>query len=121
MSALVPLRLLARARARAAGSSLVIALALRDPEDWRAVRAGTSAAKIGAWLSSLRPRTVRRVELAGLASFHFRFEAVVGAGRGHDLAFDIDGRAFAQKLLDMPVEVERERADTLTRALPGPI
>lgn len=113
MITLVPLRRLAHARARAAGSALVIALALRDPADWRAVRAGASAAKVGAWLSSLRPRTVRRIELAGLASFHFRFDAAAGAGRGHDLAFDLDGRAFAQKLLDMPVEVARERADAL--------
>jgi hypothetical protein len=113
MSALVPLRHLAHARARASGSGLTIALALRDPADWRAVRAGASAAKVGAWLSALRPRAVRRVELAGLAAFHFRFEAAAGAGRGHDLAFDLDGRAFAQKLLDMPIEVERERADAL--------
>lgn len=113
MIALVPLRRLAHARARTTGSALVIALALRDPADWRAVRAGASAAKVGAWLSSLRPRAVRRIELAGLASFHFRFDAAVGSGRGHDLAFDLDGRAFAQKLLDMPIEVGRERADAL--------
>jgi hypothetical protein len=121
MTALVPLRFLAFARARASGSNLVLALALRDPADWRAVRAGATAAKVGAWLSSLRPRTVRRLELAGLASFHFRFEAAVGAGRGHDLAFDLDGRAFAQKLLDMPVEIDRDRAEALTNAQPAPI
>jgi hypothetical protein len=114
MTTLVPLRRLAHARARAAGSAIVIALALRDPADWRAVRAAASAAKAGAWLSSLRPRTVRRIELAGLASFHFRLEATAGAGRGHDLAFDLDGRAFAQKLLDMPIEIGRERAEALS-------
>jgi len=121
MSALIPLRLLAHARARAVGGSLTIALALRDPADWRAVRAATGAARVGAWLSALRPRTVKRVELAGLASFHFRFEAAAGAGRGHDLAFDPDGRAFAQKLLEIPVEIDRARAETLTSAVVTPI
>lgn len=121
MSALVQLRLLAHARARVTGSSLIIALALRDSGDWRSVRAGATAAKVGAWFSFLRPRMVRRVELAGLTAFHYRFENVAGAGRGHDLAFDLDGRAFAQKLLDMPVQVQAERAESLTSRLLDPI
>ena len=101
----VPLREFCHARAHVAGSALVIVLALRDPQDWRLVREGASAVRVRAWLGALRAASVRRLELPGLAALHFVFEAAAGAGRGHDLSADPTGRAFAQRLLDMPVPV----------------
>jgi hypothetical protein len=101
----VPLREFCYARAHIAGSALVIVLALRDPQDWRLVREGASLARVRAWLGALRAGNVRRLELPGLAALHFVFEAAAGAGRGHDLSADPLGRAFAQRLLDMPVPV----------------
>jgi len=99
----VALREFCHARAQVAGSALVVVLALRDPQDWRHVREAASAARVRAWLGALRAANVRRLELPGLAAFHFVFEAAAGAGRGHDLSADPEGRAFAQRLLDMPV------------------
>jgi hypothetical protein len=101
----VPLRQFCHARAQASGSMLVIVLALRDPRDWRLVREGASVARVRAWLGALRAGSVRRTELPGLACLHFAFETAAGAGRGHDLGADPTGRAFAQRLLDMPVPV----------------
>ena len=105
MSALAPLRDLCHARALANGSALVVVLALRDPADWQIVRTGASLARVQAWLAPLRAGAVRRDELPGLAAIHFVFETAAGAGRGHDLSADPKGRAFAQRLLDMPVPV----------------
>ena len=105
MSVPVPLRQFCHARASATGSALAIVLALRDPADWHLVREGASLARVRAWLGALRAGNVRRVELPGLAALHFTFEAAAGAGRGHDLSADPLGRAFAQRLLDMPVPV----------------
>ncbi len=105
MSVPVPLRQFCHARARATGSALAIALALRDPDDWHLVREGASLARVRAWMGALRAPSAARVELPGLASLHFCFDLAAGAGRAHDLAADPLGRAFAQRLLDMPIPV----------------
>ncbi len=110
MNGLAPLRELCHARALASGSALVVVLALRDPADWQNVRAGASLARVQAWLAPLRAGAVRRTELPGLAAIHFAFETAAGAGRGHDLSADPKGRAFAQRLLDMPIPVAAKQA-----------
>jgi hypothetical protein len=105
MSVPVPLRQFCHARASATGSALAIVLALRDPADWHLVREGASLARVRAWMGALRSPSATRTELPGLASLHFCFDLAAGAGRAHDLAADPIGRAFAQRLLDMPIPV----------------
>ncbi len=118
---LLQLRALAHARASVDGSAVVLCLALRDPSYWHVVRETASAARVQAWFGAFRPARVVRRELAGLATFHFVLEATAGAGRGHDLASDPQGRALAQRLLDMPVAVPAELADRLSPSSPPPL
>ncbi len=105
---LLPLRLLAHARARVAGSAIVLCVAMRDPAWWHVVRDGADAARVQAWFGAFRPTRVARRELPGLATFHFVLEDAAGAGRGHDLAGDPAARGLAQRLLDMPIPVPPE-------------
>ena len=109
---LLPLRLLAHARARVAGSTVVVCLGLRAPAAWHVVREAADAARVQAWFGAFRAARVVRREFPGLAAFHFAIEGAAGAGRGHDLAFDPAARGLAQRLLDMPISVPAELAAT---------
>jgi hypothetical protein len=115
---LLPLRLLAHARARVSGSAIVLCLALRDPTSWHVVRDGAGAGRVQAWFGAFRVSRVVRRELAGLATFHYVLEDAAGAGRGHDLAQDPWARGLAQRLLDMPIGVPPELAAKLSPSLP---
>ncbi len=110
MIALLPIRRLADARARVVGSSIVVSLVLRDPSFWHVVREAATPPRVLAWFGAFRPARAIRRELPGLVAFHFVLEGAAGAGRGHDLAYDAEGRALAQRLLDMPVSVPAELA-----------
>lgn len=120
MIALLPLRSLAHAGARTAGSAIVVVLALRDPSYWHVVRDAATPPRVLAWFGAFRPARVVRRELSGLVAFHFVLEGTAGAGRGHDLAFDEEGRALAERLLDMPVSVPAELAAKVSPSSPPP-
>jgi hypothetical protein len=105
VTGLVPLRRFGHARARVAGSALVVTFALNDSGHWHLVREGATAARVQAWFGAFRPARATRTELAGLAAFQFVLEAAAGAGRGHDLSVDPAGRVLAQRLLEMPISV----------------
>ncbi len=118
---LLPLRLLAHARARVSGSAVVICLGLRDPAWWHVVREGADAVRVQAWFGAFRAARVVRRELPGLTAFHFVLEDSAGAGRGHDLAIDPAARGLAQRLLDMPISVPAELAATFNPSLQPPL
>jgi len=118
---LLPLRLLAHARARVAGSAVVICMALRDPAVWHVVREAADATRVQAWFGAFRAARVVRRELPGLAVFHFEIEGAAGAGRGHDLAIDPNARGLAQRLLDMPISVPAELATLFNPPSPPPL
>lgn len=117
---LLPLRLLAHARARVTGSAIVVCVGLRDPALWHVVREAADAARVQAWFGAFRAARVVRRELPGLAAFHFVIEGAAGAGRGHDLAIDPSARGLAQRLLDMPLSVPAELASSFNPSSPPP-
>ncbi|MBL8833201.1 MAG: hypothetical protein JNL71_12495 [Rhodospirillales bacterium] len=118
---ILPLRLLAYARARVSGSAVVVCVALRDPAWWHVVRDAADAARVQAWFGAFRPTRVARRELPGIATFHFVLEEAAGAGRGHDLAGDPAARGLAQRLLDMPVSVPSEMGARFNLPSPPPL
>lgn len=118
---ILPLRLLAFARARVAGSTIVVCLGLRDPSSWHVVREAADAARVQAWFGAFRAARVVRREFPGLAAFHFLIEGAAGAGRGHDLAIDPAARGLAQRLLDMPISVPAGLAASFNPSSPPPL
>ncbi|MBI3504919.1 MAG: hypothetical protein HY059_08760 [Proteobacteria bacterium] len=115
---LLPLRLLAHARARTSGSAVVLSVALRDPSTWHVVRDAAVAGRVQAWFGAFRVSRVVRREFAGLATFHYVLEDAAGPGRGHDLAIDAAARGLAQRLLDMPIGVPPELAAKFSPSSP---
>lgn len=97
---------------------MIVNIVLRDPTYWHIVREYVTPARVLAWFGAFRPARIVRREIAGLVAFHFVLEGVVGAGRGHDLSFDSEGRTLAQRLLDMPVAVPPELAASLNPSSP---
>lgn len=121
MSSILSLRQLAYSRAQVAGSALVVNLVLRDASYWHIVRDAVTPSRVLAWFGAFRPARIVRRELPGLVAFHFVLEGMAGAGRGHDLSFDPEGRALAQRLLDMPVAVPAELAAKFNPPSPQPL
>ncbi len=101
----VPLVALAWGRSGDKGNSANIGVIARRPEYVAPIRAALTEERVAAWFRHLVEGPVRRYELPGIHAFNFVLEGALGGGGMASLRMDPQGKAYAQMLLDIPVEV----------------
>ncbi len=106
-TATVPLVALAWGRSGDKGDSANIGLIARDPAYLPVLRAQVTEAAVKAYFGHLVEGTVTRFELPGINGFNFLMERALGGGGMASLRNDPQGKAMAQMLLDLPIEVPK--------------
>jgi len=101
----LPLVALAWGRSGDKGDSANIGVIARRPEYVPLLRAALTEERVAEWFRHLVEGPVRRYELPGIHAFNFVLERALGGGGMASLRMDPQGKAFAQMLLDFPVEV----------------
>ena len=101
----VPLRWLARGRSGDKGNTASIGILARSPELVPVLRAQLTADRVKQFLAHLVHGEVRRHEWPGLAGWSFVCRDALGGGGIASLRFDPQGKALAQILLELPIEV----------------
>lgn len=112
----VPLVKLAWARSGDKGDHANIGVMARKPEYLPYLRAALTDAAVADYMKHvLDPErgSVSHWELPGFNAFNFLLRHALGGGGIASLRIDPQGKAFAQQLLDFPVPVSAEIADTL--------
>lgn len=107
----VPLMTIAHGRSGDKGADLNIGIRARHPDFWSVLLREVTADRVALYLEHLGPRSVARHELAGIHAINFVLEGGLGAGGTASLRFDPQGKAVAQQLLDMEVELPEALAD----------
>ena len=101
----VPLVRLAYARSGDKGDKANIGVIPRDPAYTRILRRELTASKVERWFAHLVKGGVERFEVPGIGGFNFLMHNALDGGGMASLRNDPLGKAFAQLLLDMPIEV----------------
>ena len=101
----VPLRWLARGRSGDKGNTANIGILSRAPEYVPILRDVLTAERVKEFLQHLVLGSVRRFDWPGLAGWNFVCGDALGGGGIASLRFDPQGKALAQILLEMPIEV----------------
>ncbi len=101
----VPLVELALGRSGDKGDHANIGIIARRPEFAPFLRAVLTEERLAAYFGYILKGKVERYELPGINAFNFVLRNVLGGGGTASLRMDPQGKAFAQMLLDMPVEV----------------
>ena len=104
----VPLVELAYGRSGDKGDHANIGVMARRAEFVPFLRAALTADVVGGYFRHILKGRVVRYELPGLNAFNFMLHNVLGGGGTASLRMDPQGKAFAQMLLDMPLEVPAE-------------
>jgi len=102
---IVPLRWLARGRSGDKGNTASIGVLARSPELVPLLRTQLTADSVKQFLAHLVHGEVRRHEWPGLAGWSFVCRDALGGGGIASLRFDPQGKALAQILLELPIEV----------------
>jgi hypothetical protein len=114
----LPLMAIAHGRSGDKGSDVNIGIRARHPDFYPVLLRDLDADRVAAHLAHLGARTVARYELPGIQAANFVLEGGLGAGGTASLRFDPQGKAMAQQLLDMEIEIPEGLADhpALTRS-----
>lgn len=106
-----PLVAIAHGRSGDKGADLNIGIRARDPVFWPVIQRELTDRRVAEHLAHLGADEVRRHELVGIHALNFVLEGGLGAGGTASLRFDPQGKAVAQQLLDLEIEVPGELAD----------
>jgi hypothetical protein len=101
----VPLIALAYGRSGDKGDDANIGVVARQPAFVPVLRAALTADVVKAYFAHLVAGAVERYELPGIGGFNFMLRRALGGGGVASLRHDPQGKAFAQMLMDLPVEV----------------
>ena len=104
----VPLSRIAFARSGDKGRDANVGVICRYPQDWAALGEVLTAARVGEYLAELWSKGdphVERHELPGLHAFNFVLKDALEGGGFYGLQADAQGKAVAQKLLMMNVDL----------------
>ena len=104
----VPLVALACARSGDKGDFSNIAVLARQPQFLALIRQQLSAERVRDYFSHLVRGPVERFEWPGLNGFNFLLHEALGGGGTASLRYDPQGKAHAQILLDIPMQVPVE-------------
>ena len=101
----VPLIRLAYGRSGDKGDNANIGIIARRPEFYPAIRRALTAAKVRDWFSHLVEGPVERFDLPGICGLNFLLHDALGGGGVASLRVDVQAKAYAQQLMDFPVEI----------------
>ncbi|WP_439586799.1 acyclic terpene utilization AtuA family protein [Hydrogenophaga sp.] len=101
----VPLGTIAYARSGDKGDMSNIAVMARLPESLPLLREQLTTERVKAWFTHLVLGKVERFDWPGLHGLNFLMHQALGGGGVASLRYDPQGKAHAQILLDMPVDV----------------
>jgi hypothetical protein len=109
----VPLRQLAHGRSGDKGDTANIGIIARSAQAYEELKRVLSAEVVKAYFAHVAHGAVRRYELPGFLAFNFVLEQALGGGGVASLRYDPQGKAFAQMLLDLKVDVQPSVLDSL--------
>lgn len=96
---------IAHGRSGDKGSDSNIGIRARSPESYPVLLRELTAERVGSHLAHLGASSVVRYELPGIHAVNFLLKDGLGEGGTASLRFDPQGKALAQQLLDMEIEV----------------
>lgn len=101
----VPLVAIAHGRSGDKGADVNVGIRSRSPDFWPVLLRELTADRVARHLAHLGAERVTRYELPGIDAMNFLLVGGLGAGGTASLRFDPQGKAVAQQLLDMPVDL----------------
>jgi hypothetical protein len=107
----LPLVAIAHGRSGDKGADVNIGIRARHSDLYPVLLRELDADRVGDWLSHLGATSVERYELPGIQAVNFLVTGGLGAGGTASLRFDPQGKAVAQQLLDMEIDVPTTLAD----------
>lgn len=107
----LPLITIAHGRSGDKGADVNVGIRARHPEFYPVLLRQLTAERVAAHLGHLGPSSVDRFELPGIQAVNFLLRGGLGGGGTASLRFDPQGKAIAQQLLDMEIEVPEHLAD----------
>lgn len=112
----VPLVALAYGRSGDKGDSCNIGIIARKPEYLPIIAAQVTEASVAQFMAHRVKGMVSRWALPGIGGFNFLLRNALGGGGVASLQTDPQGKAYAQMLLDMPIQVPAALARGLPKA-----
>jgi hypothetical protein len=112
MARTVPLREIAHGRTGDKGNRANVSVIARDPAHWGILVAQVTEEAVARAFAHRRPSKVTRYLLPGLHAMNFVLDDVLDGGVNDSLNLDSHGKALAFLVLDLPVEMPDEPADT---------
>ncbi len=107
----VPLVAIAHGRSGDKGADVNIGIRARHPAFYGVLLRELTVDRVGGYLGHLGATSVDRYELPGIHALNFLLRDGLGAGGTASLRFDPQGKAIAQQLLDMEIDLPASLAD----------
>jgi hypothetical protein len=101
----LPLIAIAHARSGDKGADSNIGVRARHPDFLPLLRDQLSAQAVAGWFAHRIDGAVERYDVPGIHALNFLLRDALGGGGIASLRFDPQGKAYAQQLLDMPMQV----------------
>lgn len=101
----VPLLRIAHGRSGDKGDSANIGIIARSDAAWHWLRGVLDAEAVAAYFAHRAHGPVQRYELPGMRAFNFVLQQALGGGGVASLRYDPQGKAYAQMLLDIELDV----------------
>ncbi|MBH1963453.1 MAG: DUF1446 domain-containing protein [Comamonadaceae bacterium] len=112
-TARVPLLKLAHGRSGDKGDTSNIGIVARSDAAFAELKRVLTEDVVRSYFDHVTQEPVRRYELPGFNALNFVLQKALGGGGVASLRYDPQGKAFAQMLLDLEVEVDASVLDTL--------
>ena len=109
----VPLLRIAHGRSGDKGDMSNIGIIARSPAAYQVLLRALTAGMVGEYLAHVARGEVRRYALPGLHALNFTLQEALGGGGVASLRYDPQGKAFAQMLLDIEVDVPQSVLEEL--------
>jgi len=101
----LPLIAIAHARSGDKGADANIGVRARHPDFLPLLRDQLSVDAVAAWFAHRIDGPVERYDLPGIHALNFVLRDALGGGGIASLRFDPQGKAYAQQLLDLPLQI----------------
>jgi hypothetical protein len=109
----VPLYRLAHSRTGDKGDISNISVIAWTPAYFSLLKEQLTEATVQDWFGFRKPRRVKRYIIDSMSAMNFVLEGVLDGGVNDALNLDAHGKALSFYLLDLPITVSQELADTL--------